>query len=72
MNDLMEPKVSSTAATPQTEPEVLAAISSGGAHASEQAIRERAYAIWEEQGRPEGHHLVHWLQAEAEMKLLRT
>src|SRR4029453_19588809 len=26
-------------------------------------IRARAYAIWEEEGRPEGKHLEHWLQA---------
>jgi hypothetical protein len=60
----------STAATQQTEPEVVAAISSGdGLIAKEQAIRERAYAIWEEEGRPEGRHLDHWLRAEAETNL---
>jgi hypothetical protein len=71
MNDLMDQKVvTSTAATQQTEPEVVAAISSGDGHATkEQAIRERAYAIWEERGRPEGHHLDHWLRAEAEIYL---
>ena len=58
----------STAATQQTEPEVVAAIFSGdGQSANEEAIRERAYAIWEEEGRPEGRHLVHWLRAEAEI-----
>jgi Protein of unknown function (DUF2934) len=56
----------STAATRQTEPEVVAAISSAdGQIAKEQAIRERAYAIWEEEGR----HLDHWLRAEAEINL---
>jgi hypothetical protein len=36
----------STAATQQTEPEVVSVISSGDGHgAEEQAIRERAYAI---------------------------
>jgi hypothetical protein len=60
----------STAATRQTEPEVVAAISSGDGHiVKEQAIRERAYAIWEEEGRPEGCHLDHWLRAEAEINL---
>ena len=60
----------STAATQQTEPEVVAAISSGdGQIAKEQAVRERAYAIWEEEGRPEGRHLDHWLRAEAEINL---
>lgn len=36
-------------------------------HRYEQAIRERAYAIWEEQGRPHGNDLDHWLRAEAEI-----
>jgi len=58
----------STAATRQTEPEVVSAISSGdGQNGKEQAIRERAYAIWEEEGRPEGRHVDHWLRAEAEI-----
>ena len=60
--------VTSIATTPETEPEVEAAISSGeGQPDREQAIRERAYAIWEEEGRPEGSHLHHWLRAEAEI-----
>jgi hypothetical protein len=33
---------------------------------TEQAIRERAYAIWEQEGRPDGKDLDHWLGAEAE------
>ena len=33
----------------------------------EQAIRERAYAIWELDERPEGRSLAHWSQAEAEI-----
>lgn len=33
----------------------------------EQRIRERAYRIWEQQGRPEGGHDHHWLQAEREI-----
>jgi Protein of unknown function (DUF2934) len=58
----------STATTPETELEVQAAIaSSEGQSDREQAIRERAYAMWEEEGRPEGQHLQHWLRAEAEI-----
>jgi hypothetical protein len=30
-------------------------------------IQERAYAIWEEAGRPAGGALEHWLRAEAEL-----
>ena len=26
-------------------------------------IRARAYAIWEQEGRPDGKHLEHWVQA---------
>ena len=33
----------------------------------EQAIRERAYALWEQDGRPEGRSVAHWSQAEAEI-----
>jgi hypothetical protein len=33
----------------------------------EHAIRERAYAIWERHGRPDGRSLAHWSQAEAEI-----
>ena len=33
----------------------------------EQAIRERAYAIWEEEGHPDCRDVMHWLQAEAEL-----
>ena len=28
------------------------------------AIRRIAYQIWEEQGKPDGHSLEHWLEAE--------
>jgi Protein of unknown function (DUF2934) len=34
---------------------------------SKQAIRERAYAIWEEEGCPLDRDLDHWLRAEAEI-----
>lgn len=34
---------------------------------NEQHIRERAYALWEEEGRPEGRDVTHWLRAEAEL-----
>jgi hypothetical protein len=33
----------------------------------EQHIRERAYAIWEDQGRPHGWHAEHWAMAEREL-----
>lgn len=33
----------------------------------EQRVRERAYQIWEETGRPEGKSVEHWLQAEGEI-----
>jgi hypothetical protein len=33
----------------------------------EETIRERAYAIWEREGRPEGRSIAHWLQAEDEL-----
>ena len=33
----------------------------------DQVIRERAYALWEQDGRPEGRSLAHWSQAETEI-----
>ena len=33
----------------------------------EQAIRVRAYALWERDGRPEGRSMAHWSQAETEI-----
>lgn len=31
-------------------------------------VRERAYAIWERENRPEGKHLDHWLSAQSEIE----
>ena len=31
------------------------------------AFRERAYKIWEENGRPDGREIEHWLQAERDL-----
>jgi hypothetical protein len=33
----------------------------------ERAIRQRAYALWEQDGHPQGRDLEHWLRAEAEI-----
>ena len=33
----------------------------------EERIRERAYELWEQAGRPEGRAVEHWLQAETEI-----
>jgi len=34
----------------------------------EQRIRERAYQLWEENGRPEGRDVDYWLQAREEIE----
>ena len=34
----------------------------------EQAIRERAYLIWQHEGRPKGRDVANWLEAETEVK----
>jgi hypothetical protein len=34
---------------------------------NEERVRARAHEIWEQSGRPDGHHLAHWRQAEAEI-----
>ena len=35
---------------------------------NEQRIRERAHAIWERTGRPDGQEAEHWSQAEREIQ----
>jgi hypothetical protein len=35
------------------------------------AIHVRAYFLWLEAGRPDGHDVLHWLEAEAELGLKR-
>lgn len=37
------------------------------ANISEDDIRRRAYALWEQDGRPDGHHQVHWDRAHQEL-----
>jgi hypothetical protein len=34
---------------------------------TQRVIRERAYALWEAEGRPKGRALEHWRQAEREV-----
>jgi hypothetical protein len=34
----------------------------------EHVISARAYALWEEEGRPDGRALAHWLAAEREFR----
>ncbi len=36
---------------------------------NEQQRRERAYKIWEDEGRPEGAHEEHWRRAEEQHEL---
>lgn len=35
---------------------------------NEDRVRQRAYAIWEEEGRPDGEDLCHWSDAETELR----
>ena len=39
-----------------------------GRGSREEVIRQRAYEIYEQQGREEGYALNHWLRAEQELK----
>jgi hypothetical protein len=55
----MKPKLS-TLAPKSDEPTVLIPI--------EQQIQQRAYELYEQRGRTEGHDLDDWLQAEYEIK----
>ena len=39
-----------------------------GSEPDEGRIRERAYAIWIEEGRPHGRDLAHWRRAHEELR----
>jgi hypothetical protein len=39
------------------------------ADSSEETIRNRAYQLWEDDGRPDGKHETHWNQAARELGL---
>jgi hypothetical protein len=36
-------------------------------HPTQHEIEQRAYAMWEQEGRPHGRNLDHWLTAEKEL-----
>ena len=57
-------KKPSTLASKSDEPTVLIPI--------EQQIQERAYELYEQRGRTDGHELDDWLQAESEIKGTRA
>lgn len=70
MSNLATQEVSAltAASTRQLEPTAAATDESDQQQPTrEQAIRERAYAIWEEEGRPDGRDLDHWRRAEQEI-----
>lgn len=37
-------------------------------HPQAHRIRERAYLIWEKDGKPDGHALAHWVRAREEIE----
>ena len=37
-------------------------------HPQAARIRERAYMMWERDGRPDGHALLHWVRAKEEIE----
>ena len=37
-------------------------------HPHAERIRQRAYLIWEKDGRPDGHALAHWVRAREEVE----
>ena len=39
---------------------------------TDEAIRQRSYLIWKQEGCPEGRNLDHWLQAKAEVEAQPT
>jgi len=53
---------------------VAAKVGHGSSHAAIRAtetdVALRAYEIYEREGRPDGRHLEHWVQAEVELGLV--
>jgi hypothetical protein len=39
---------------------------------SDHEVREAAYYLWEQEGRPDGRHLAHYYQAEARLRERRS
>jgi hypothetical protein len=52
---------------PDTRSPSPAKPAAGGAPPTEK-IAARAYEIWQASGRPDGHDMDHWLQAERELR----
>jgi hypothetical protein len=77
ITELVAKKIIEVAQLGETDPERISILALEGlgiapqseeaAKAMQQRIRERAYEIWEELGRPEGRADQHWLKAESEI-----
>lgn len=39
---------------------------------NERQVQLRAYAIWQDRGRGDGHDVEHWLMAERELERMRS
>lgn len=67
------PKGQSSKSTKVVRTTVAAKLSHSQAVAARRAtaddVAARAFAIYEQEGRPEGRHEAHWAQAEAELGL---
>lgn len=61
-------KKNKTARATKAAPHLLPPGSTTGQQDTE-LIAALAYAIWEKAGRPTGHDMEHWLQAEAQLRL---
>jgi hypothetical protein len=56
------------ASDPPSQSDPTHGIRSGGSDLQDDAIRQRAYEIWEREGSPHGSHEVHWEQARRELE----
>jgi hypothetical protein len=66
------PKGQSSKSTKVVRTAVAAKVSHAStvaSHPTEADVATRAFAIYEREGRPDGRHLLHWLQAESELGL---
>ena len=64
MATVRKPQSATTSPASERSPAVA---SPTGVATGQDRIAQRAYQIWLESGRPEGHDLEHWLAAEREL-----
>lgn len=63
-----EARTEASARADAAAPENIPATGAGGEAPKDDQIKERAYLIWINEGRPHGRELDHWLHAKWELE----